>query len=205
VIIPIVLAVCLIVGLFFGLRLSVRVVESGSMCIPYGGGCDGWLSLTHTFNGSLHKGDIIIVQYVNTKELNTNYPNSDIIVYKKPTAPEETPIVHRIVTSYEENGTIYFQTKGDGNSPVWPANVTSDQYDTFTIWGGNDQGVSEDLVEGKVVLRIPYLGWIPLISQGIFSEYPWALSLAVLLIVLLVVVEFVRPSIKRKKNPVLKD
>jgi signal peptidase I len=175
------------------------------MCIPYGGGCDGWLSLTHTFNGTLHKGDIIIVQYVNPKELNTNYPNSDIIVYKKPTAPEETPIVHRIVTSYEANGTIYFQTKGDGNSPVWPANVTSDQYDTFTIWGGNGQGVSEDLVEGKVVLRIPYLGWITLISQGIFSEYPWALSLAVLLIVLLVVVEFVRQSNKRKKNPVLKD
>jgi signal peptidase I len=163
--------------------------------------------LNHTFDGTLHKGDIIIVQHVNPEDLNTNYPNSDIIVYKDPRNPEGTPIVHRIVASYMENATIYFQTKGDGNgyqNETWPNPVLPENYDSNTIWH-TGQGVTEDSVEGKVALRIPYVGWITLISQGIFAEYPWALPSAVLLIVLLVVVEFVRPLFKRRKNPILKD
>ena len=70
----------------------------------------------HPFNRTLNVGDIIIIQGVDPETLNTNYPNSDIIVYKKPADPEDTPIVHRIVASYEINGTLYFQTKGDGNA-----------------------------------------------------------------------------------------
>ena len=64
--------------------------------------------------------------------LNTNYPNSDIIVYKNPADPEETPIVHRIAASYEVNGIIYFQTKGDGNNTPWPAPVNSSEYDSVS-------------------------------------------------------------------------
>ena len=124
--IVIALIVGIVLGFFFGLQLilnnpvPVRVVESGSMCIPYGRLCNGWLSLNHPFARTLHKGDLIIIQGVDPKDLNTNYPNSDIIIYENPTDPTSTPIVHRIVTSYEVNGTLYFQTKGDVNDDKYP-------------------------------------------------------------------------------------
>ena len=94
--------VAIVLGFFFGLQLvlgtsvPVRVVESGSMCVPYDGACNGW---SHPFAHTLHVGDIIIIQKVNPEDLNTNYPNSDIIVYENPTDPTSTPIVHRIVAT----------------------------------------------------------------------------------------------------------
>jgi hypothetical protein len=166
-----VLVVCVFVGLFFGLQLTIRVVQSGSMCISYGRDCDGLLSLNHTFSGTLHKGDLIIVQHVDAHTLSTNYPNSDIIVYKKPSNLSDTPIVHRIVTSYQKNDLLYFETKGDGNDDKWPQVPPESQYDSRHFWS-TGEGVPEDLVEGKVVLRVPYLGWITLILKGIFGDYP---------------------------------
>lgn len=200
-IIPVVLIVALVFGFFFSLQFllnnptPLRVVESGSMCIPYGyrDACDGWLSLTHTFNGTLHKGDIIIVQGVNPRDLNTDYPNSNIIVYKKPDNVLDTPVVHRIVSSYELNGTLYFETKGDGNEPTWPQTPTADVYDSKWLYN-TGQGVPAELVEGKVILRIPYLGWITLILK----EYTWGVPLIVGLILLLVIIEFLMPLAKLK-------
>ena len=98
--IVIVVIVAIVLGFFFGLQLAlgtsvpVRVVESGSMCVPYDGACNGW---SHPFAHTLHVGDIIVIQKVNPADLNSNYPNSDIIVYENPTDPTSTPIVHRIV------------------------------------------------------------------------------------------------------------
>ncbi|MGE5575012.1 MAG: hypothetical protein ACM3UL_02655 [Ignavibacteria bacterium] len=86
----VVLIVVIFAGFYIGLQLAlgtavpVRVVESGSMCVSYGGACDGWLSLDHQFFQTLHKGDIIIIQAVNPEDLSANYPNSDVIVYKNP-------------------------------------------------------------------------------------------------------------------------
>ena len=196
-IISIVLVVGLVFGFFFGLgfvlnaNTPVMVVESGSMCVPYNSACDGWLSVTHVFDQTLHKGDIIIIQGVDPQELNTDYPNSDIIVYKNPAKLEDTPIVHRIVTSYNENGILYFQTKGDGNGEPWPAPVNSSEYDS--VWQ-NGKGVPEDLVEGKVILRIPYFGWITLILQ----QNTWGIPLVVALILVLIVIEFIIPEVKNK-------
>jgi signal peptidase I len=156
-----------LLGVFLGLRLflntevPIRVVESGSMCVPYDGSCEGWLSVTHSFAPTLHKGDIIIIQGIEPEELNTDYPNSDIIVYKNPARQEDTPIVHRIATSYEENGTLYFQTKGDGNDTPWPAPVNSSEYDSRWQTG---KGVPEDLVEGKVILGFSF-GWITFLAN----------------------------------------
>lgn len=198
-IIAIVLVVGVLSGVFFGLQLTVRVVESGSMCIPYDGYCDGLLSLDHTFNGTLHKGDIIIVQHVNPETLNVNYPNSDIIVYKDPRNPTETPIVHRIVTSYTENGVLRFQTKGDGNAyNRWPQTPNSNEYDSNYLWF-TGQGVSADQVEGKVVMRIPYFGWMTLILQG----NQWIVAVLVGVIVVLLVLEFIMPEIRKRKQPTM--
>ena len=205
--IVIAIIVAVVLGFFVGLRVAlntpvpVRVVESGSMCVPYDDSCDGWLSLNHPFAQTLHKGDIIIIQGVDPKDLNTNYPNSDIIVYENPTDLSATPIVHRIVTSYEVNGTLYFQTKGDGNGQKWPAVPSPSDYDSNTLWGFNGEGVPQNLVVGRVVMRIPWFGHLALFMQ----TNPWGLPLVIALIILLVIVEFVIPVLKKKKPRIAEE
>ncbi len=186
------LVVGIVLGAFLSLELALgtavplRVVESGSMCVAQPDGeCDGW---SHPFAQTLHVGDIIVIQAVNPADLNANYPNSDIIVYKKPGEP--IPIVHRITEKQEINGTWYFKTKGDGNGPIiWP-----DVSDSFDVVGPN--GVSQDLVEGKVVMHIPYLGLIPLFVRS----NPWGLPAIVALIALVIIIEFVVPAFRAKRK-----
>lgn len=162
-------------------------VVSGSMCIPYDGSCDGW---SHPFDRTLHIGDLIIVQGVNPADLNTNYPNSDIIVFHKPGDPNEL-IVHRIVSASEVNGKLYFRTKGDGNTDdKWPSPPR-----ILDPWmEGDTPGVSQDHVVGKVIMRIPYLGHVVL-----FMRNSVGLFLVVALVILLIVLEFVIPIIRGKK------
>ena len=139
-IIVVALIVLIVFGFWYGSQLALNTkippalaVVSGSMCIPYDGACDGWLSVNHPFERTLHIGDIIIIQGVNPQDLNANYPDSDIIVYQDPrypTDPDEK-IVHRIVGKEEINNTLYFFTKGDGNSApdVWPTIPKQYEYD----------------------------------------------------------------------------
>lgn len=163
-------------------------VVSGSMCVPYNGRCDGW---SHPFSYTLHIGDLIIVQGVNPYNLNSEYPNSDIIVFKKPSDQNEL-IVHRIVDKEERDGKIFFFTKGDGNSNTrWPEIPSPSEYDPWN--GGN--GISEDLVIGKVVMRIPWIGHFVL-----FMRNGIGLPIVVLLILILVVVEFMMPILRNKKG-----
>jgi signal peptidase I len=135
------------------------------------------------------KGDIIIIQAVNPADLNANYPNSDIIVFRNPN--RVTPIVHRIVQKQEIDGTLYFKTKGDGNGPVtWPA--IPNYYDNIP----DTKGVTQNLIEGKVILRIPWFGWITLFMRG----NSWALPIVIGLIILLLIIEFILPVIKEKRK-----
>ena len=164
-------------------------VVSGSMCIPYDGACDGWTSLTHPFARTLHKGDMIIIQGVNPADLNADYPNSDIIVFHKPEEPDEL-IVHRIVAKEERNGTLYFYTKGDGNGiNKWPAIPSTSEYDPWN----NGQGVPENLVVGKVVMRIPWIGHLVL-----FMRNSIGLPIIIILIIIIVIVEFIIPLLREK-------
>ena len=208
-VVAIIIIVGVVLGAFFGLRVvlntdtPVRVVESGSMSLPLNfitGPPYSWndflLTLEHPFDRTLDTGDIIIIQGVNPKDLNTNYPKSDIIVYQKPDDPSDTPIVHRIVAVDNINGTLYFQTKGDGNEQKWPAIPPPSMYDSNTIYDGHGQGVPQNLVEGKVIMRIPNFGWITLFLK----ENSWGLPIIIALILLLVVVEFVIPLLRRKKD-----
>ena len=208
----ILLIVAVVLGVFFSVQFAlgtvvpIRVVESGSMSLPLNfisGPPYSWkdfmLTLEHPFDRTLDTGDIIIIQRVDPKDLNTNYPNSDIIVYQKPNDLSATPIVHRIVAVNNINGTLYFQTKGDGNQQKWPAIPPTSMYDSNNnVYNGHGQGVPQNLVEGKVILRIPYVGWITLFLK----DNSWGLPLIIALILLLIVVEFVIPQLRRKKeNP----
>ena len=192
------LIVLAVFGFWYGSQLAlntqypVLAVVSGSMCVPYDGACQGWISLTHPFERTLHVGDLIVVQGVRPEDLNTNYPDSDIIVFHKPGNPEEL-IVHRIVAVEERNGVLYFFTKGDGNGVnKWPDIPTRSEYDPWN----EGRGVPEDLVVGKVIMRIPYLGHVVLFMRNSFG-----LVLVVALVVLLIVIEFVFPLLRGKKAP----
>lgn len=167
----------------------LSAVSSGSMCVSYGAACDGW---AHPFDRTLHVGDLIIVQGVDPQDLNADYPDSDIIVFHKPDDEEEL-IVHRIVATEERNGVLYFYTKGDGNGyNKWPTTPERNEYDP---WNGG-QGVPEDLVVGKVVMRIPWIGHVVL-----FMRNSVGLPIVIALIILIVVIEFVFPLLRNKKPP----
>ena len=203
--IAIALVVIVIFGFWFGSQavLNTKIppalaVVSGSMCIPYDGACDGW---SHPFARTLHKGDIIIIQGINPKDLKTNYPDSDIIVFHRPDYPSEL-IVHRIIGVTEVNGVMYFQTKGDGNGNDWPQTPQS----SLDPWDyNNPPGVPQNLVEGKVVMRIPWIGWIAMFMQWVqqrlgLQGFNIVIPLIiVILVLLLVIIEFVIPFFKRRK------
>lgn len=194
----IVVIVIVVIGFFFGLsyalnaEVPIRVVESGSMCVPYDGACDGW---SHNFEQTIHVGDIIIIEGIDADQISADYPNSDVIVYLNPTNPTATPIVHRVVAKYQIDGTWYFQTKGDGNDEPWPTAVSSSEYDSNTLWH-TGQGVPENLVLGKVVMRIPYFGHITLFLRN----NNWGLPVIIALILVLLLVEFVLPILRYKKT-----
>ena len=187
--------VLIVIGVWFGTQTALNTqypalaVVSGSMCIPQDANCNGW---THPFERTLHIGDLIIIQGVNPADLNDNYPNSDIIVYYEPNYPYDPDhmIVHRIVSkTVSENGTIYFTTKGDGNSrQKWPETpVDTDPWCP----------VSENLVVGKVVMRIPWIGHVIL-----FMRNSMGLPIVILIMALLVILEFVLPLFRKKASTV---
>jgi signal peptidase I len=199
-----ILIALVVVGLWFGSQLVMNTkippalaVISGSMCVPYGYMCNDWLSISHPFERTLHKGDWIIIQGVDAHSLNADYPNSDIIVYQDPRYPNDPneKIVHRIIAKTEINGTLYFYTKGDGNGcNKWPNNST--EYDPWSP-------VPENMIYGKVVMRIPWLGYLPYIVQNMSRDIGINISyvimpIIIIIIILLVIMDFIRPMLKQK-------
>ncbi len=199
----------LVAGFWFGLQaaLNTRIfplftVTSHSMCIPPGS-CD---SFSHAFERTIHIGDLLVIQGVDPRSLNTNYPDSDIIVFQKPDMDPSDPqanVVHRITSSVEVNGTLYFYTKGDGNGypNVWPNPPISTNIDPWRPDPSNptsvyDGAISEDYVYGKVIMRIPWVGSLSLLAQA----YTFIPVVLVIVIVILVLVEFVLPLLKQSKN-----
>ncbi len=202
-VVAIALIVAIVLSFLFGLQFALHTpdpaltVESGSMSIPYDAYDNFWDSVAHPFDRTLSIGDIIIVQGVNPADLNANYPNSDIIVYRNPSDPD-TLIVHRIVSKQEINGTWYFQTKGDGNGQQWPATPSPDQYDSQTIWHSaqySNTGIPQSYVVGKVIMRIPWIGWVTLFMR----DNSWGLPVIIALITLLIIIEFIVPILREKK------
>ncbi len=184
----IVFIVLVVFGFWFGSQAVLNTnypmlaVVSGSMDTVQGS--PPW---SHPFAHTLHRGDLIIIQGVNPSSLNANYPNSDIIVYHRPGNGEL--IVHRIVKETLINGKLYFYTKGDGNPLVtWPSPVPDGNYDPWSP-------ISQDLVVGKVVMHIPWIGYAALLMQT-----PWGVPLVILLILLLMIVEFIVPLSRSKKG-----
>jgi signal peptidase I len=172
----------------------IRVVPTPSMAIGYTGYGYEW---AHPFDRTIQVGDIVVIQPVNPADLNANYPNSDIIVYH---TYDRGDIVHRIVAKEEVNGTLYFYTKGDANPiNMWPAALAPGEYDKWA-----PSPIPQDMVVGKVILRIPWIGNIALFIQDHLGGNNSSITIPIvaILIALLIIVEFILPLYKRKKTTV---
>jgi signal peptidase I len=169
--IVILLIVTVVFGFWYGSQAILNTsippalaVVSGSMDTISDGASPGW---THPLDRTLQIGDLIIIQGVDPDKLNTDYPNSDIIVFHRPDNPSEL-IVHRIVSTTMIDGKLYFFTKGDGNPPVtWPES----QEGMYDKWINSNSSipigaVNQDLVVGKVIMRIPLIGYLPMFVQS---------------------------------------
>jgi len=128
---------------------------------------------------TLNVGDLIVVQGIpNASEIKAApYPDGDVIVFYKPGTNEL--IVHRAINKYQrQDGTWLFYTKGDANAG---------SYDPWSP-------IPQDLVVGKVIAKVPWVGHIPL-----FIRTPLGILLIITIFVVLIVIDFVFPS-KKDEN-----
>jgi hypothetical protein len=103
----------------------------------------------------------------NGTEYLTNFSN-DVVVYQP--APGDLfsqigDIVHRVMFRINVDGKYYYLTRGD-NNPVLDMQV----YDYGS--GIGNHPIPQDRLRGKVILRIPYLGYFKLFLSGYFKEDP---------------------------------
>jgi signal peptidase len=113
---------------------------------------------------TLEVGDLIIVQGVPPADVKID----DIIIFD---APQGSRTIHRVKEVRTlPNGTIQFKTKGD-------ANPNADPY-----W------IPEQNVQGRLLHRIPYLGWLTLEP-----------AITVILIAIVIIVIVVWPETRRKR------
>lgn len=197
-----ILIIVIVFGLWYSSQLILNTqypalaVATGSMCEVEYIGCDGW---THPFQRTLHVGDLIIVQGVNPKDIKTNYSTGDIIVFHEPRSSEQVHdklIVHRAIANVtrEVNGqnVTYFVTRGDG-SPTQSGDYWQLDYRKDYSWNGM---ISEKLVVGKVLLRVPWIGHVALYMHNNVS----GMFIIVLLLIILIIAEFVIPAFTDKKS-----
>jgi signal peptidase I len=197
-IVMIVIIVVVVLGLWFGsqavlgTQYPALAVASGSMCKVQRLYCDGW---SHPFERTLHTGDLIIVKGMDPKEVHTGpEPEGDIIVFHKPKRSDSEPddlIVHRAIENVTYKGLTYFRTKGDGNP-------TQDSWGDYRGENYTDSAgrISEKLLVGKVIMRIPWVGHLALMMRNFFGVY-----VIIALVILLIIVEFALPALKKKPIP----
>jgi hypothetical protein len=198
------LAAAVVLVAIFGAELALDTnvppalsVVSDSMTLPKESN-DGWLS---SFDRTLKVGDLVVIQGVQPTALNTNYPYSDIIVYHQPDAPNHL-VIHRIVSNITLGDKLYFFTKGDGTSKdVWPnipEGYECDQWvsGSLTVPPG---AVSQELVVGKVVMRIPWLGYVAVFLHDLCGVSHGSMNfvVAAILVVLISLTAFAVSRFKR--------
>jgi len=207
-VVMIVVVVAIVFGFWFGSQVVLRTqypalaVASGSMCevqADSGNGCDGW---SHPFGRTLHTGDLIIIRAVDAKDITPGTePNGDIIVFHRPRSDSglaDELIVHRGVKTMMMNGLVYFETKGDWSGPSgvvdsWGRDYRGSSY----AWEDNSGQwwVSEKLVVGVVLTRIPWVGHLAL-----YMRDSSALYVIIAIIIVLIIVEFALPTSRSDKT-----
>jgi len=150
---------------------------------------------------TLNIGDLLIVQGgVTGESVYAHSGDGDIIIYHDPRDYNGIPIVHRAVDKYEVDSVWYIVTKGDNNPTVddW-------RWYGFPVEGNYSvAGHPESYIVGKVIFKIPYLGYIlRAFDETAINLGAFVISLRQLLIVILLValvyLELANPEEKPKK------
>ena len=144
-------------GLGFLLSTSHPVVAVVSGSMEHNMEFDGWFGQNNdwyiengidmeefeefSFKNGFNKGDIMFLVGRSAKNIDVG----DVIVFN---SFRKDPIIHRVVKKIQDDNGIYFQTKGDNN----PDSIKNNLLD--------ETNLKEDVVIGKVVLRVPLLGYI---------------------------------------------
>ncbi|HIR48511.1 MAG TPA: signal peptidase I [Candidatus Faecimonas gallistercoris] len=139
---------------------------------------DAYVIVSPSMVPTINVEDAIIIRRTNPKELK----QGDIISYLATDSYYKGKIItHRIISIEEaEDGTLLYRTKGDNN------NVADGTL------------VSEDNIYGKVLFRIPMLGYI---RRFLFTYFGWILCIVLpFLYLILSEVVRVRKMIKKEKN-----
>ena len=122
-------------------------------------GTSAYAMASYSMYPTLAPGDVVFVEPVSDySDILADPTNGDIIAFYRPDYYNEV-IIHRAINrTVYANGTQYFQTKGDNN------------------WTPDSWLVPEHLIIGKVVRRVPLLGY--LLLSNIFGYY-WYRNTAV--------------------------
>ncbi|WXG47672.1 MAG: signal peptidase I [Candidatus Atabeyarchaeum deiterrae] len=131
----------------------VPTLNVGDVCVIRNVSADQYVVGNHT----TRTGDIIVID-VHEWEIAHNLPTD--------------PVIHRIIDRIYDNGTYWFRTQGDNNQPP-------DGWD----YGKGSGWVDQDRVYGKVILTIPWIGYIFLFLRdgGVLIVIP-ILALIIVLI-----------------------
>ncbi len=98
-------------------------------------------------NKGFSKGDIIILKGKKPADIGIG----EVIVFDG-NMPE--PIIHRVVSKWQSDGSYYFSTKGDRNS---------DQRD-------EEKEINENRLVGTAWVRVPYVGYVKIIFTELVNN-----------------------------------
>ncbi|MFT4261095.1 MAG: signal peptidase I [Candidatus Woesearchaeota archaeon] len=90
------------------------------------------------FSNGFNKGDIIFARGKNSEDIEVG----DVIIFA---TNQPVPIIHRVIEIFEEDGDLFFATKGDNNADVNRAI--------------GEHRIHEDNVLGVASFRVPWLGY----------------------------------------------
>ena len=109
-----------------------------------------------SLSNGFQKGDIVVVWGRFEPKI------GDIIIFQpNPDSNAPRPIVHRIVNIREEGGEKIYETKGDHNQDQ--LTTSNNSYKT------DETNITEDQIIGKVIFRVPLLGWFKIWITELFN------------------------------------
>jgi len=177
---PVLLILGSLVPFWFGLRATFK---SDYPLFPIGCG---------SMSPELNIGDLVIVQGLsNASEVKAaEKPEGDIVLFRKPSNPNEF-VIQRAIKKTLVNSVWYIRTQGDNaSSPAW----WSEGQNPGDTWG--DGFLHEKFLIGKVVGKIPLLGYIPL-SVSTFLRTPEAVFLLFTFMLIIILLKY--PPLQKKK------
>lgn len=104
-----------------------------------------------------------------------NYHTNDVVTFKDTGG---RIVTHRIIDEQEKNTDVLFQTKGDANRSI------------------DNDTITKDNILGKVSLVVPKIGFL----VGFTQTLPGLITMIIIPVVLLVLDQLVKMSIKQKQT-----